>query len=410
MVLLTPLVASKVQLSQGFFISTKMGESLAEDINMGRLKLNSPVVPVHLPYDGLSKNYYGKHDQLKVDVSMWREFGLPELYKGESLSNKKLIIFPMHGLGDQLYLAIAIRNLARQYPNLEITIVKSGISAAEQWYHYIYFERFLNTKGPLVTTREMKAYDYFTNAEHFAHCPEYPGTYPPDFYIEHMFHHSPETLKDKRPKIGPLTKSVYWDNFFKELKQSPLPIVFVNPVTTGRVRDIPQKTTLDFAELASRKYTLIISTFKNPDLDRNLNSLGEKNIITTQHLIKDVSDLICIVQKADIILTTDSGITHIAEALDTPCATIFNVVTPEERVRPYLFSDYAMIEFELAGVCRAPCYVHALEEDGECPGMSFVNQQAGKRIFWDYPPCMENLKGEHLFQLLEETREKFRAH
>ena len=68
MVLLTPLEASKVQLSQGFFISTKMGESLAEDINEGRLKLNSRVVPVHLPYDGLSKNYYGRHDQLKVDV------------------------------------------------------------------------------------------------------------------------------------------------------------------------------------------------------------------------------------------------------------------------------------------------------------------------------------------------------
>ena len=73
-----------------------------------------------------------------------------------------------------------------------------------------------------------------------------------------------------------------------------------------------------------------------------------------------MSDLICIVRKADMILTTDSGITHIAEALDTPCATIFNVVTPEERVSPYLFSDYATIEFELPGVCRVPCYVHAL--------------------------------------------------
>ena len=409
MVLLTPLMAEKILLSQGFFISTKMGESLAEDINAGRLKLNSPVVPVHLPYDGLSKNYYGRHDQLRVDVSMWREFGLPELYTGKSLSNKKLVIFPMHGLGDQLYLAIAIRNLARQYPNLEITIVKSGIAAAEQWYRYIYFEGFLNTKGPLVTTKEMREYDYFINAEHFAHCPQYPGTYPPDFYIEHMFHHSPDTLTDRRPKIGTLTESGYCDSFFKDLKQRPLPVVFVNPVTTGRVRDIPQKTTLEFAELASRKYTLIISTFKNPDLDRDLNSLGEKNIITTQDLIKDVSDLICIVQKADMILTTDSGITHIAEALDTPCATVFNVVTPEERVSPYLFSDYATIEFGLPGVCKAPCYVHALEEDGECPGMNFVNRQADKKIFWDHPPCMENLKGEHLFQLLEETTEKFRA-
>jgi len=131
---------------------------------------------------------------------------------------------------------------------------------------------------------------------------------------------------------------------------------------------------------------------------------------TTQDLIKDVSDPICVVWKADIVLTTDSGITHIAEALDTCSATIFNVVTPEERVSSYLFSDYGTIEFELPGVCRAPCYVHALEEDGEWPGMKFVNHQAGKRIFWDYPPYMENLKGEHLFRLLEEALGKFYAH
>ena len=189
MILLCPMESGRVVLEQGLFISTEMGQALARELSDGKMRLNRQLVPVHLPYKGLLTMGYGAHDHLNVGEEEWLAMGLPPQYQGEDLSGKRLIVFPMHGLGDQLYLAVAIRALAAKYPRMKVVIVKPSIASAEQWYPLIYFESFYETTGPVVKPDEMCRFDYYLNAEHFAHVPEYQGTYPPEFYIQRFFFH-----------------------------------------------------------------------------------------------------------------------------------------------------------------------------------------------------------------------------
>jgi hypothetical protein len=36
-----------------------------------------------------------------------------------------------------------------------------------------------------------------------------------------------------------------------------------------------------------------------------------------------------------------------------------------------------------------------------------MNDKIGERLFYDYPPCVSNLQGDHLLLLLESLAEKF---
>lgn len=406
MILLTPIESGDIVLERGMFISTEMGKSLATGLSDGTVQLADNYFPVHIPYEGLMKMDYGKHDHLRIEERDWVEHGLPLHYRGENLNGKKLAVFPMHGLGDQLYLAVTLRNLAQLYPQLEVFVVRPSIASAEQWYPFIYFEKFYTVIGPVISVDEMAGYDYYVNAEHFAHIKEYKATYPPYFYMKRMFFHGEEYCLKLRPEIGIRHLEGYEASkalcdLLKKVRAGGKPVVFVNSVTTGRVRDIADHTLVQFIEQVSERYSLIVSTYNNPGLVQELRLINKPYVYSTENVVKNVSDLIFLLQNIDCVITSDSGITHLAEALGIQCGTVFNVVTPDERTGPYQHNEDMMIEFELPGVCKTPCYVHALADDKPCPGMDHINTLEGEKVFWAYPPCMEHLKGEHLLMLLD---------
>lgn len=400
-----------LDLQKGMFISTEMSEKLSQEINAGNVTLNIRLVPVHLPWEGLFKINYGEHDDLRIEEEDWLKIGLPSQYNGENLTDKNLIVFPMHGLGDQLYLAIALRNLEELYPSLKIVIVRPSIKSAEQWYPYIYNDHFFSTSGPVVTTDEMIGYDYYVDAEHFAHMKEYEGVYPPEFYMKYFFFNTTEKVSGMRPVISPclmekVNKSCI-DELLGKLRTFGKPVVFVSAMTTGRVRDLPIDAIFEFIELAKDDYSFVISAYKNKKLEDEIKQLNLQNVVTTGGYINNIDELIYLLTNMDYIITSDSGITHLAEALKIPCGSVFNVVTPEERTRPYKFSEEMMVEFEIPGVCKTPCYVHALEDSNACPGMKWKNEQGNKNIFRVNAPCMENFTGEHLMLLIESLVSKF---
>lgn len=406
MILLCPVDSGQLLLEQSMFISTEMGQALSREISEGRLKLNQRLVPVHLPYEGLLTMDYGEHNHLKVDLKQWLSMGLPPQYQGEYLSGKRLIIFPMHGLGDQMYLAVALRSLAALYPELKVSIVKPSIASAEQWYPLIYFDSFYETTGPVVKPDEMRGYDYYLNAEHFAHITEYNGTYPPEFYIRHFFHHEPHVVVEPVPQITPESikdtpNGVVISSIVQSLKQKGKPLVFVNSVSTGRVRDLPINTLIDFIKLSEDRFSFLVSSFNRPDIQEAVSSMNLSHVQSTEGLIKHVRDLCLIISSCDLVITTDSGITHLAEALSVPCGSVFNVVSPEERIKPYRFSESLKVDFILEGICETPCYVHALKDGNLCPGMAYINNEENERLFYDYPPCVTHLEGEHLVLLLD---------
>jgi hypothetical protein len=193
----------------------------------------------------------------------------------------------------------------------------------------------------------------------------------------------------------------------KHLQSVSKPVVFISSVTTGRVRDLSIQTLVEFIELANPLYTLIVSTYKRPDLDRVLRELELPDIIPTSDIVRSPEDLMDLIELSDLVLTTDSGITHLSETMNKPCGSVFNVVTPLERIFPYQFSESLMVEFEIPSVCKTPCYFHALEEGALCAGMDFMNKQSGHLTYYDFPPCMENLTGEHLMALLGGLADKF---
>ena len=404
--MLCPVESDNIILEKAMFISTEMGQALSREISEGRLLLSEKLVPVHLPYQGLLAMDYGEHEHLKVEKDPWLSMGLPPQYQGEDLSGKRLIVFPMHGLGDQMYLAVALRALADRYPEMTIAIVKPSIASAEQWYPLIYFESWCETTGPVVKTDELRRYDFYLNAEHFAHVAEYRGTYPPDFYTRFFLNHPLDLIKDPVPKIVPDPSNEAPNgpavlSFVQELRKSGRPLVFVNPVSTGRVRDMPLRTLMDFIGLSRDRFAFVVSSFKRPDIEKAISSMDLPHVRSTEGLIKGVRDLCLIIGSCDFTITMDSGVTHLAEALSIPCGTVFNVVTPEERIKHYRFSESLQVDFALEGVCSTPCYVHALKDGSFCPGMEFINENENERLFYDYPPCMAHLEGKHMVLLLD---------
>lgn len=411
MILLCPIHSDEIILEKGIFISTEMGKVIARELSQGNVKFDEKLVPVHLPYEGLLRLNFGDQDHYSATKKAWNKLKLPPQYCGEDLTGKRMIVFPMHGLGDQLYLAVALRALIKRYRGLSITVVTSKISSSEQWYPYIYGESGIVLDGPVVNMSLMGSHDYYVVAEHFAHTPEYRGAYPPVFYMKYLFHHDPALFNVLIPKIVGYDPSLSRVSpQLKELKEAfkrqNKPVVFISSVTTGRVRDLSIDTLVEFIELASPDYSLIVSTYKRPDLDKVLSELNLEDVVPTASLVASSKDLMDIIVISDLVITTDSGITHLSEALNKPCGSIFNVVSPDERTGPYRFSEALMVEFEMAGVCKTPCYFHALEEGEVCPGMEAANTKAGERKFFAYPPCMENLTGSHLIQLLDATAEK----
>ena len=185
-------------------------------------------------------------------------------------------------------------------------------------------------------------------------------------------------------------------------------IVFVNTITTGRVRDIPDDAVLSFIDRIKNDYFIIVSAYKNKSLEDKIETLNLPNLVTANNYISSIDDLIYILSKVDYIITSDSGITHLAEALNVPCGSVFNVVTPLERTKPYNFSEQMMVEFEMPGVCKTPCYIHALEDSDECPGMNAANiKESDHQKYRKYAPCMENFTGEHMLLLLDSLVSKF---
>lgn len=414
MILLSPMDKDRIFLEQSMFISTEMGRVLAREMAEGRVHLNKKMVPVHLPYKGLLTLDFGPNNHLTVEMDLWVSLGLPPMYQGEDLTSKRLIVFPMHGLGDQMYLAVAIRALSARYPGMKVTLVKPSIASAEQWYPLIYFESWCDTTGPVVKPDEMGRYDFYLDAEHFAHVPDYKGTYPPEFYMEHLFHHTPDLIADPVPRLVPFEgitapNAAVISRVVDSMKQSGKPLVFVNSVSTGRVRDLPLSAVMDFLTKGETRFAFLVSSFRRPDIEQAVTGLGLRDVRSTQGLIRDVKDLCCVVKSCDLAITSDSGITHLAETLSVPCGSVFNVVTPEERIKYYRFSESMNIDFSLKDICKTPCYVHALEEGDFCPGMAHINEREESRLFYEYPPCMANLRGEHLLLLLDELCRKFGA-
>ncbi len=408
MVFLTQIEKDDVQLEKGIFISFEMSKHLAKEISSGNVTLNNRLFPVHIPSEGLLKLDFTEHNNLKIEEEEWRHAGLPSIYNGEDLNTKKLIIFPMHGLGDQLYLAVAIRNLAKIYQNVDVFIVKPSMTFSEQWYDYIYFDEFYTITGPVVTIDEMKGYDYYVPAEHFSYLEDYKGTYPPEFYTTYLFFHDAGAVRGLKPEIS----TCRMDNAenkrtIDERLKNEKKIVFVNPVTTGRVRDIPDAAVLDFVDRIKDDYLIIVSTYKNLPLNEAIERLNLSNVISADQYISHIDDLVYLLSCVDYIITSDSGITHLAEVLEIPCGSVFNVVTPEERTKPYIFSEQLMVEFEIPDVCKTPCYIHALEDSELCPGMEWKNKEVGVSKTGRYAPCMDNFTGEHLVVLFDALIEKF---
>ena len=412
MVFLTHVIKGEIDIERGMFLSTEMSKRLAKEIDSGTLELSARLVPVHLPWDGLFKIDFGENSDLRVDEEKWRTAKLPSIYKGDDLHNKKLVVFPMHGLGDQLYLALALRALVNLYPSLKIFVVRPSIQSSEQWYQYLYFDDFFNITGPVVTADEMTAYDYYLDVEYFAHMKEYEGVYPPEFYTEYLFFHNTDNVQSMRPEICPSfienPEKNAIDGLLEKLSSKGKPVVFVSTMTTGRVRDILVNTVLNFIDIARNEYSFVVSTYNNKNLEDEITKLSLPNVVSHGDYIKNIDSLIYLLSVVDYVITSDSGITHLAEALETPCGSVFNVVSPEERTKSYKFSEQMMIEFEIPDVCKTPCYYHALEAMQECAGMKWKNEVENTSGIRTYAPCMENFTGEHLMMLLDALVFKFK--
>ncbi|MGC8867846.1 MAG: glycosyltransferase family 9 protein, partial [Elusimicrobiales bacterium] len=154
----------------------------------------------------------------------------------------------------------------------------------------------------------------------------------------------------------------------KALEGITRPIIVINPFSIWKTKRWPiYKFAALIMKLRENYKTmpLIIGSSDEKEQSKELEKLLPENSVINLCGKTDLSNLIDIIKRADILITNDSGPMHIAVATQTPVIAIFGPTTKELGFFPY--SDKSdVIEVRLR--CR-PCSLHGSKR---CPNGHFL--------------------------------------
>jgi tetratricopeptide (TPR) repeat protein len=214
-------------------------------------------------------------------------------WQGESLENKKILITPEQGFGDAILMARFLPRLKALGAEVSM-IVKPPLRRL--------FERLEGLDKMQDAARTTQSFDFYTANMSLPHHVGLPDGGPPPLPCLHI----PE---DSRVRARALTAG-----FSKTFK---IGVVWTGS-TTYRNNNLRSTAPESFLGLATVPGVQLFSLYKGAAHDAFLNSGMAGLIVDACAADRDFADTAAVIEKMDLMITTDTAVVHIAASLGKP--------------------------------------------------------------------------------------------
>lgn len=197
-------------------------------------------------------------------------------------------------------------------------------------------------------------------------------------------------VKNKTPKIKwDRRKSHKIFESFNTVRKANAnkPTVLLNWKASNRLRDLPPDKLLSLAENFENVLFVVAQPKKAAeDTARLLKGYGS-HVLDFSPYMDSLEDYITITANCDAIVSTDTGTSHLAEALGKPSLTIYGPIDGNLRIF-YYNKAFAITAEYLGETCQSPCGLSKC--DGGCREAILMGTS--------YSPCLLSIPNEIIHQ------------
>jgi ADP-heptose:LPS heptosyltransferase len=255
---------------------------------------------------------------------------LPRLRPGS-----EVIIFRNIGLGDVILVAAVVRELPRLHPHLRFSFatISRHIPLFEgvPWISQVY--QISNMRGHFPAVIDLRGF-----------AERHPQKYDHeriDLYSRYLLGYVPDKYEFDVPMIRDDERE--WARGL--LREVPRPwVVFAVKSTTTHLRSLPDDQVGAVTAQLMKRGAGVVHIHPSPlDWPCSLNLTGALT----------VRQLAALTDVADCVISPDTGLYHLAEAVRTPHVDLFSTWPPDRRVGHY---KYAFPIWKGASVACCPCF------------------------------------------------------
>lgn len=247
----------------------------------------------------------------------------------------ELVIVRNIGLGDVILLAAVVREMPNLYPHVRFSFATSSRHRAlfdgVSWVSQVY--QISTMRGNFPAVIDLRGF-----AERHARKYDFERI---DLYARYLLGYVPAKYQFDVPTVREDEREAAR----KMLTDVPRPwILFAIHSMTTHLRSLPaDQTSTVTAKLMERGASVIYTHLHPVDWPCSLNLTG----------MLDVRQLAALTDVADCVISPDTGLYHVAEAVGTPHVDLFSTWPPNRRVGHY---KYAFPIWKGAEVACCPCY------------------------------------------------------
>ncbi len=306
-------------------------------------------------------------------------------YKGEDLSNKRILIFRTGGIGDIFFLNPVLRYLKKKYPNCFIRVASGckesleNLPEVDELYDMPFNAKLLEDtdfqlmfqgiiEGSSETSKKTHAVDMFFS------------------YFNIDSTHFPN--EDKRPRLFFKKEETEWcEKTIADLKIDKSDYVIgIQMETSAPLRNFPKekmKMVVDTVIKENNVKIMLIGTEAHNIIGHYLRGGNEKIFLATCY---NVRESIILATRYDLVISPDTFMVQVAGALEKPLIGIYGPFPSEVRMKYFKNA----IGLDPSVVC-SPCFKHDF-----------------RTCVKGHPsPCFTQIKAEDLLQAIDYMRHKF---
>lgn len=331
-------------------------------------------------------------------------------YRGQDLTNKKLITFRNGGIGDLIFQLPSLKYLKKKYEGIHITLC-CGRPYVNIFNNLPYIDKVISLPLEL---NELTNRDYYVNFEGLIEGGVINGLYyrNKDAEEKNAYDLHAEKFYVKPDDMCPELKlDDKYDRWFKHQIKPKIKnqkIVTISYTASALIRAVNPQTWVDFINdypedvnffIVGTKSQLeaiqhMIEQTNKPNSCVNFCAI-EDNFMSTNkvQLCDDIRYTIALIKNSDVMIGTDSGLLHIAGGLGTPMVGLFGAFPSELRLKYYknaigLDADSSCIFIDDDSKYKS-CFQHG---GGKC--------KLAETWHETYSPCMTIIHHQHIYNAL----------
>jgi ADP-heptose:LPS heptosyltransferase len=364
-------------------VIAKVAQSYTEEVNGNKVpftKGSSLVLPFGQYIRGKKKKIYKPHRTAFKDLF--------KRYKGQDLTNKKLLIWRFGGLGDVIVTQSVVKAIKAKYPTCHITYATNP-ALIESFYSWPF--GLVNEAVPFPFSAELlKSHDYHMTFIHSVeNCIESTSL---NFFD--IFKHISGLDYDIDEHMSEL---IPVSNVVKSLKPHiPPNMILFHMKSSTKLRDMNLYKWKELAEeLISKRFFIGIIDAKSKARDVNnyimKAGLPRDKVLNLATLSIDLNYAIAMASMSKAAITIDSAFAHIMGALRKPAVTICGPYPAHNVVGRYktVIGVNPPADWNACG--KYPCFYNS--QESKCP---FI-------IANKTPGCQDDIPNELILEKLNEA-------